>query len=64
MHLYLLQVNIIFIIFIGKKIIKLIFINFYLDMFNHRRPAYTNWGFCEDKGGFMLKASEDIRRGD
>ncbi|KAL4496233.1 hypothetical protein ABPG72_012970 [Tetrahymena utriculariae] len=34
------------------------------DMFNHRRPAYTNWGFCEDKGGFMLKASEDIRRGD
>lgn len=37
---------------------------FRLDMFNHRRPAYTNWGFCEDKGGFMLKASEDIRRGD
>lgn len=33
-------------------------------MFNHRRPAYSNWGYCQEKKGFVMKASEDIKRGD
>lgn len=34
------------------------------DMLNHKRPRTTSWYFCDERGGFVIDACEDIYRGD
>ena len=34
------------------------------DMLNHRRPRQTSWNYDQDKGGFIIEALENIKRGE
>ena len=36
----------------------------YADMLNHRKDPQTKWFFCKKRNGFVIKALEDIPRGD
>lgn len=36
----------------------------YADMLNHKRPRQTSWTYSDERGGFIIEAVEDIRRGD
>ena len=36
----------------------------YADMLNHRRPKQTTWYYDDDRGGFVIEACDDIKRGD
>lgn len=33
-------------------------------MLNHRRPRQTTWAYSNERGGFIIEALEDIKRGD
>ena len=36
----------------------------YADMLNHKRPRQTSWTYCNERGGFIIEALEDIKRGE
>jgi histone-lysine N-methyltransferase SETD3 len=36
----------------------------YADMLNHKRPRQTTWTYTDEREGFIIEASEDIKRGD
>ena len=36
----------------------------YADMLNHRRPRQTSWTYRDDRKGFIIEASEDVKRGE
>ena len=35
----------------------------FADMLNHRRPCSTTWGYDDKREGFVVKATEDLERG-
>lgn len=35
----------------------------YADMLNHQRPKETQWSYTDDREGFIIEATEDIKRG-
>lgn len=35
----------------------------YADMLNHQRPKETQWSYCDDRQGFIIEATDDIKRG-
>lgn len=36
----------------------------YADMLNHKRPRQTTWTYTDDMAGFIIEATEDIKRGE
>lgn len=35
----------------------------YADMLNHQRPKETQWSYCDEREGFIIEATDDIKRG-
>ena len=35
----------------------------YAEMFNHKRPKTTKWYFCDNRQGFVIEATKDLKRG-
>ena len=35
----------------------------YADMLNHQRPKETQWSYCDERQGFIIEATDDIKRG-
>ena len=35
----------------------------YADMLNHRLPKETQWSYCDEREGFIIEATDDIKRG-
>ena len=36
----------------------------YADMLNHKRPRQTAWTYTDERGGFIIEALDDIKRGE
>ena len=36
----------------------------FADMLNHKRPKHTKWSYCDEQQGLVIKALDDIPRGD
>ena len=36
----------------------------YADMLNHKRPRHSTWYYSDERGGFVIEASDDIERGE
>jgi len=35
----------------------------YADMLNHQRPKETQWSYSDEREGFIIEATDDIKRG-